>query len=45
MQLVNEHIADLESRMEKIELQAARTTLQQDARVKVSLNEGLLDPE
>jgi hypothetical protein len=44
-QQVNERIVDLESRMEKLEIQAARTTLQQDAGVKVSLNEGPSNPE
>jgi hypothetical protein len=36
---------DLESRVEKLELQAARATLQQDAGVKVSLNEGPSNPD
>jgi hypothetical protein len=44
-QLANECIADLKSRMEKMELQATKTTLQQDAGVKVSLKEGPLNPE
>jgi hypothetical protein len=42
--MVNERIADLESRMEKLELQVARKTLQQDAGVKISPNEGPSNP-
>jgi hypothetical protein len=45
VQMVNERITELEAKMGKLELQAIRTTLQQDAGVKVLLNEGPLNPE
>lgn len=45
MQQVNEIIANLESRMEKMEIQAARTTLQKNEGVKVLLNEDPSNPE
>jgi hypothetical protein len=45
VQLVNDHIVDLEMRMEKLELQAAKTIPQQDLRVKASLSVGPPNPE
>ena len=45
MQLVNDRIVDLETRMEKLELQVARKTPQQDAGVKISPNVGPTNPE
>jgi transposase len=44
-QQVNGRIAELESRVEKLELQAARSTLQNEAGVKAPLNEGPSNPE
>jgi hypothetical protein len=43
-QQVNGKIVELEARLEKMELQATRPTLQTDAGMKASLNEGPSNP-
>jgi hypothetical protein len=45
MQQVNGRIVELESKVEKLELQAARMTLQNEAGVKALLNKGPSNPE
>jgi hypothetical protein len=44
-QQFNGKIAELEERLEKMELQATRTTLQTDAGMKAPLNEGPSNPD